>query len=147
MDETWTNGYPRSKLYGQWVTGAIGSSLMWRVREGESSTNTMELVCSRIPVRKALCPCKVLSMWVTNCSKYSALLARITTGAQQRRWPRDKTARTKSLKCNLKRRCIWTQPGKDPRAFEQSRFLLLMLHSVFKIGAEFAYWLSKLEWH
>lgn len=68
----------------------------------------VELVGSRIPVRKTLCLCKESFTWVTNCSKYSALLARITTGAQQGRWPGDMTARTKSLKCNLQRRCICT---------------------------------------
>ncbi|KAJ7412497.1 hypothetical protein WISP_96164 [Willisornis vidua] len=56
----------------------------------------------------------LIFVWVTNSSNYNALLARSTTGAQQRRWPGDTTARTKTLKCNLKRRCIWTDTGKKP---------------------------------
>lgn len=99
----------------------------------------MELVCSRIPVRKALCLCKASFMWVTNCSKYSTLLARITTGAQQRRWPGD-NCQDKNSKMQSEKKVYLDRPfGKQPRACKQSRFFLLMLHSVFKIGVEFAY--------
>lgn len=55
----------------------------------------------------------LIVMWVTNSSMYSGLLARISTGAQWKRWPGDMTAtartkKKKNLKCNPKRRYIWT---------------------------------------